>query len=311
MNSVIEKIRRIGIVPVVAIDNVNASVKLAQALCDGGIHCAEVTFRTEAAEASIRTMSKEFPKMLIGAGTVLTTEQADRAVDAGACFLVSPGLNPRVVEYCLKKGITIIPGCSNPSDIEIAIELGLNVVKFFPAEAAGGIKMVKAMSAPYGNICFMPTGGINEKNLNEYLAFSKVIACGGSWMVDKNLIAAGDFETIKVLTRQAVNIMLDFELADIDGAPQNNKTPFAFKALFGFPKKINCSDFIGSETATCVDTAHISISTPNMERAIYHLGLLGVEGDLQSLKYDENGEISSVNLKKPIDGFDVRLMKRI
>ena len=180
MNKVLEEFSKIGIIPVIALDNVEDAAPLAKALCDGGLPCAEVTFRTAAAEESIRIMAEQFPEMLVGAGTVLTTEQVDRAVNAGAKFIVSPGLNPKVVKYCVEKGIPVTPGCSNPSDVEVAIELGLEVVKFFPAEAAGGLNMIKSMAAPYTKMKFMPTGGINAKNLTNYLDFKKIIACGGS-----------------------------------------------------------------------------------------------------------------------------------
>ena len=166
MNEVLEKIQKIGIVPVVVLNDAKDAAPLAKALCDGGLPCAEVTFRTEAAEESIRIMAEQFPQMLVGAGTVLTTEQVDRAVAAGAKFIVSPGLNPKVVKYCIEKGVPVTPGTANPSDVEQAIELGLEVVKFFPAEAAGGLNMIKSMAAPYTNMKFMPTGGINAKNIN-------------------------------------------------------------------------------------------------------------------------------------------------
>ena len=207
MNEVLEKIQKIGIVPVVVLNDAKDAAPLAKALCEGGLPCAEVTFRTEAAEESIRIMSEQFPEMLVGAGTVLTTEQVDRAVAAGAKFIVSPGLNPRIVKYCVEKGILITPGCCNPSDIEQALENGLEVVKFFPAEPAGGLKMIKAMAAPYVGVKFMPTGGINQKNVREYLAYDRIIACGGSWMVKGDLIDAGDFETIKEMTKEAVEIV--------------------------------------------------------------------------------------------------------
>ena len=196
MNEVLEKIQKIGIVPVVVLDDAKDAAPLAKALCEGGLPCAEVTFRTAAAEESIRIMAKEFPEMLVGAGTVLTTEQVDRAVNAGAKFIVSPGLNPTVVKYCVDKGIPVTPGTSNPSDVEMAISLGLDVVKFFPAEQAGGINMIKAMAAPYTQMKFMPTGGINAKNINSYLAFDKILACGGSWMVKGDMIKAGEFDAI-------------------------------------------------------------------------------------------------------------------
>ena len=190
MNEVLSKIQMMGIVPVIKLDDPKDAVPLAKALCDGGLPCAEVTFRTAAAEESIRLMREAFPQMLIGAGTVLTTDQVDKAVNAGASFIVSPGLNPKVVSYCVERNIPITPGCSTPSDVEAAIELGLEVVKFFPAEAAGGLAMIKAMAAPYVNMKFMPTGGINASNLISYLDFPKIIACGGSWMVKDDLVKA-------------------------------------------------------------------------------------------------------------------------
>ena len=215
MNEVLEKINKIGIVPVVTIDSIEDAIPLAKALCEGGLPCAEVTFRTAAAKESIQKMTKEFPNMIIGAGTVLNISQVDEAVVAGARFIVSPGLNPKVVQYCINKGIVIIPGCSNPTDIEQAIEFGIDTVKFFPAEAAGGLNMIKAMSAPYGNLKFMPTGGINISNLNSYLEFDKIIACGGTWMVKQELIREGSFKAIENITREAVETMLSFELLHI------------------------------------------------------------------------------------------------
>lgn len=207
MHEVLEKIREIGIVPVVVLDDAKDAAPLAKALMDGGLPCAEVTFRTDAAEESIRIMSEQFPDMLVGAGTVLTMDQVDRAVAAGAKFIVSPGLNPRIVKYCVDKGILITPGCSNPSDVEQALENGLEVVKFFPAEAAGGLPMIKAMAAPYVGVKFMPTGGINAKNVRDYLAYNRIIACGGSWMVKGELVKEGKFDEIEKLTREAVEIV--------------------------------------------------------------------------------------------------------
>ena len=207
MNEVLEKIQEIGIVPVVVLDDAKDAAPLAKALCEGGLPCAEVTFRTAAAEESIRIMSEQFPEMLVGAGTVLTTEQVDRAVAAGAKFIVSPGMNPRIVKYCVEKGILITPGCANPSDIEQALENGLDVVKFFPAEPAGGLKMIKAMAAPDVGVKFMPTGGLNQNNVKDYLAYDRILACGGSWMVKGDMVAAGEFDKIKELAAEAVEIV--------------------------------------------------------------------------------------------------------
>lgn len=207
MVKVLEEIQKIGIVPVVVLEDVKDAKPLAKALCEGGLPCAEITFRTDAAEEAIRVMSQEFPDMLIGAGTVLTTEQVDRAVAAGAKFIVSPGLNPKVVKYCVDKGILMTPGCSTASDIEQALEFGLDVVKFFPAEPAGGLNMIKALAAPYVGVKFMPTGGINATNVKDYLKYNRILACGGSWMVKGDLIKTGDFARITELTREAVNIV--------------------------------------------------------------------------------------------------------
>lgn len=207
MNDTLKQIGSTGIVPVVVLNKADDAEPLAQALVKGGLPCAEVTFRTDAAEESIRRIAKKFPEMFVGAGTVLTTERADRAVGAGAKFIVSPGLNPKVVEHCLKKGYPITPGIMTPTELEMALGFGLDVVKFFPAENAGGLKMIKAMSAPYTMMKFMPTGGINATNVRDYLACNKILACGGSWMVKGDLISAGDFAEIEKLTREAAAIV--------------------------------------------------------------------------------------------------------
>ena len=207
MNPVLEKIQKTGIIPVVVINDAKDAEPLAKALIEGGLPCAEVTFRTDAAEESIRIMKEKFPDMLLGAGTVITTEQVDRAVAAGAEFIVSPGLNSRIVKYCVEKGICITPGTANASDMEQGIENGLEVVKFFPAEPAGGLNMIKALAAPYVNVKFMPTGGVNQKNINDYLSFKRIIACGGTWMVKNDLVEAGNFEEITRLTKEALELV--------------------------------------------------------------------------------------------------------
>lgn len=207
MNEVLEQFGKIGIIPVVVLDDAKDAKPLGQALMEGGLPCAEVTFRTAAAEEAIRIMSESFPDMLVGAGTVLTTEQVDRAVAAGAKFIVSPGINPKVVDYCVKKNIPITPGTCNPTNVETALEFGLDVCKFFPAEQAGGLNYIKAIAAPYVGMKFMPTGGINAQNVREYLKYDRILACGGSWMVKGDLIKAGDFAKIKELTAEAAAIV--------------------------------------------------------------------------------------------------------
>ena len=207
MDTTFEKLEKFGVIPVIALDDPDDALPLAAALTDGGLPCAEVTFRTAAAEESIRRIAAAYPDMLVGAGTVLTTQQVDRAVAAGAKFIVSPGLNPNVVRHCLEKGVPAAPGCCTPSEIEQAIELGFSVVKFVPAEAMGGLKTIKALAAPYTGLRFMPTGGINASNLRIYLEYPRVLACGGSWMVSKELIRAHDFAQITELVRQAAAIV--------------------------------------------------------------------------------------------------------
>lgn len=206
MHAVLDRVEKFGVIPVVKIENVKDAVPLAKALCEGGLPCAEVTFRTEAAEESIRIMSEKYPEMLVGAGTVLTTEQVDRAVAAGAKFIVSPGFDPEIVDYCLEKKIPVFPGCISPSEVAQAVKRGLKVVKFFPAEQAGGLAMLKAMAAPYTMLKFMPTGGINTKNLKEYLGFSKILCCGGSWMVKGDMIKNKEFDKITEMTKEAVEL---------------------------------------------------------------------------------------------------------
>jgi len=201
------RFEKIGIIPVVVLENAEDAHPLGEALMKGGLPAAEVTFRTAAAEESIRILAKDFPDMLVGAGTVLTCEQADKAIAAGAKFIVAPGFNPTVVKYCLEKGYPVTPGVQTPGEMEQAMELGLDFVKFFPAEPAGGLPMIKAVAAPYTNLKFMPTGGINKENVKDYLAYNKIVACGGTWMVKGDLIASGDFSAVEQLTREAAEVV--------------------------------------------------------------------------------------------------------
>lgn len=301
------------------LENEKDAVPLAKALCEGGLPCAEVTFRTEAAEASIRAISKAFPDMLVGAGTVLTVEQVQKAVDAGARFIVSPGLNPEVVKYCVDRQIPVTPGTCNPSDIEAAIDLGLDVVKFFPAEAAGGLAMIKAVAAPYTKMKFMPTGGINAGNLNQYLAFSKILACGGSWMVSKDLVKAGAFDKIRDLTREAVMTMLGFELKHVGvnckDEAEAEKVAGAFESLFGFArKKGNSSVFAGTaleamKSPYLGEKGHIAIGTNSVKRAIHYLEEQGYEFDYSTAKY-KGDQINAIYLKKEVGGFAVHLVQK-
>ncbi|NOI65706.1 bifunctional 4-hydroxy-2-oxoglutarate aldolase/2-dehydro-3-deoxy-phosphogluconate aldolase [Vibrio sp. 99-8-1] len=207
MNRTTEKLKELKVIPVIAIDRAEDIIPLGKALAENGLPAAEITFRSDAAVAAIRLLSESQPDMLIGAGTVLNREQALAAKEAGATFVVSPGFNPNTVKACQEIGIEIIPGINNPSGVEAALEMGLTTVKFFPAEASGGIAMVKSLLAPYTDIQIMPTGGINANNINDYLAIPRVIACGGTWMVDKKLINEGNWDEIGRLTREAANLV--------------------------------------------------------------------------------------------------------
>lgn len=207
MKEIFKQLQAIRIVPVVKINDSENAVPLARALYNGGLPAAEITFRTDAAEESIRQIAKNVPEVCVCAGTVLTVENAKRAVDAGAKLIISPGTNPKVVKWCVDNDIPVIPGCATPSEIERCLEFGLEVVKLFPAEVVGGVKMVKALSGPYGNLMFMPTGGINIKNVREYLELKNVLACGGSWMVPEQALDNKDFRKIEELTREASGIL--------------------------------------------------------------------------------------------------------
>jgi 2-dehydro-3-deoxyphosphogluconate aldolase/(4S)-4-hydroxy-2-oxoglutarate aldolase len=207
MDKIIEKISAMGVIPVVAIENASDAGGLGDALIEGGLPCAEITFRTAAAASAIRTLCNSHPEILVGAGTVLTKSDAETAVDAGASFVVTPGFDGDLVDWCLNQSIPVIPGVMTPTDINAAINRKLNVLKFFPAEAAGGVKTLKAISGPYGSIKFVPTGGITLGNLEAYLSLPNVVACGGSWLVQKDQISSGEFDTIESLVREAVQLV--------------------------------------------------------------------------------------------------------
>ncbi|MBO5287010.1 MAG: bifunctional 4-hydroxy-2-oxoglutarate aldolase/2-dehydro-3-deoxy-phosphogluconate aldolase [Clostridia bacterium] len=320
MSDIIKELYDYGLVPVIKITNKENAVPLAKALCDGGLSCAEITFRTACAKEAIAEITKALPNMLVGAGTILTPEQADEAIEAGSRFIVSPGLNPRVVKHCLERGIPVLPGCATPSEVEMALELGLKAVKFFPAEAAGGINMIKSMSAPYSQVQFMPTGGINEDNLLSYLSFGKIIACGGSFMVKDSLIDAGNFEEITRLTRNAVMKMLGFKLVHVGINCENDEKAKngarLICSLFGLDyKEGNSSTFAGTEfefmhSKYLGTNGHIAIATNFPDRARAYLARQGIEFNEETAKYDQNGKLKIVYLKDEICGFAIHLVKK-
>lgn len=317
MNDIVKQLSLIGIVPVIKIDRVEDAKPLAKALIEGGLPCAEVTFRTACAKEAIAAISEAYPEMIVGAGTVLTREQVDDAIEAGAKFIVSPGFNPEIVKYCLSRGCPMIPGINNPTGIEAALELGLETVKFFPAEQSGGINMIKAMSAPYGKVTFMPTGGVSPSNVNDYLSFNKIVCCGGSWMVKPEMIAAGDFEGIKKLVRQAVDTMLGFkfkhfginEVSAEAAADDANK----IQDIFTLPAKAASASYFAGEEIEIMNKVgrgthgHVGIKTNSVERAIYHLERRGIKFDYDTVRYDKNGKINFIYLQNEIGGFAFHL----
>jgi len=213
MSDLHERIRAIGVIPVIKLERAHDARPLGRALLEGGLPVAEVTFRTTAAPEAIRLLREEFPDLLVGAGTVLTTAQADAALASGASFAVTPGFNPRVVDHCLAKGLPIVPGVNSPSQVEQGLERGLALLKFFPAEASGGVKMLKALHGPYAEVSFMPTGGLEPAHLASYLALPYVAAVGGSWMVKEELLAAGRFAEVKALCAEAVRQVASIRVA--------------------------------------------------------------------------------------------------
>lgn len=318
--NVFEMIGNLGVVPVVIIDNAADAIPLCKALEEGGLPIAEITFRTAAAEDAIRTVSSQMPSMLVGAGTVLTTEQASRAIKAGARFIVSPGLNPAVVEFCQENDVPIIPGCSSPTDIEAALGLGLNVVKFFPAEASGGIKALKAISGPYPMMKFMPTGGVDASNFSNYLSFNKVVACGGTWMVKPDMIKAGDFAGITRLTQETISTMLGFDLAHIGMNTDSDNEALSFSrvvgSVLGMPvKEGSSSNFVGNifeimKGNGLGKNGHIAISTNSISRAISYLERKNIALDMTTAKGPDGDPITSVYLKDTFNGFAIHLLQK-
>ena len=320
-NKLYQKLYEIGLIPVIKIENPDDAVPLAKALIDGGLPAAEITFRTKCAAEAIRNITTTFPDMFVGAGTVLTTEQVDAAIAAGSKFIVSPGLNPKVVSYCLSKGVPMLPGCSNPSDIEVALELGLTTVKFFPAEAAGGIKMLKAMSAPYGQLTFMPTGGINADNLLDYLKFNKIIACGGSFMVKDDLIREKKWDEITALTKNAVKTMLGLEFVHMginnDSAEEAAKGAKLFELMFGMPVRETSKSYFAGDAFEFMmkkgpgKCGHIAIRTNFVDRAMAYFKRMGFAFDESSVTYDDKtGKPKFAYFKDEVCGFAIHLLQK-
>ena len=278
-----------------------------------------MTFRTDAAEESIKKLSAELPGLFVGAGTVTTVDHVKRAVGAGAKFVVSPGFNPSVVKYCVDNGIPVTPGVNSPSQIEQGIELGLSVLKFFPAEQSGGLEMLKAFAGPYGSVKYIPTGGINAKNMTDYLSFDKVWAIGGSWMVKPELISAGKYDEVTRLCREAVITSLGFGLRHL-GINESDETAALqdaqkMEALFGFTvKKGNSSHFAGMgfeflKTPYLGQNGHIALSTLNVDRAVAYFAGKGI-GTLPGTEKRNGTTLTTIYLDLEIGGFALHLVKK-
>ncbi len=319
MHETLKMLGEIGVVPVVKIEKASDAVPLGRALLAGELPVAEITFRTAAAEDSIKALTRELPDLLVGAGTVLTTDQVDRAVAAGAKFIVAPGFNPKVVDYCLSKKIPVTPGVSSPSEIEMGVERGLDVLKFFPAGASGGLDFLKAIAAPFSGVQFIPTGGVDTSNLRDYLAFNRVHAVGGTWIAKEATISAGKFDEIAKLAREAVTLSLGFELAhlgvneaDAGRAMQSAET--MARLFFMAVKDGNSSTFAGAgfefmKKPYLGSHGHIAISTVSIPRAAAWLKRKGICTKPETAK-EKDGKVTAVYLDLDVAGFAVHLLQK-
>ncbi len=319
MDACIKELYRIGIVPVVALEDAADALPLGAALKKGGVSAIEVTFRTAAAADAIRLLSREMPELLVGAGTVITKAQADAAIEAGAKFIVSPGFQPELVSYVLSKGVPMCPGTATPGEMEQAMALGLSAVKFFPAEQNGGAPMLKALSAPYRDLLFMPTGGVKLENLRNYLALDQVFACGGTWLATKDDIKAKAFDKITARTREAVKTMLNFRIKHVGinskDEAEAKKTATLLCSIFDF-------DYNDTELSVFTGTAvevmkfmgrgslgHVAIGADNVDRAEYYLRQRGFSFDESTRRVDASGRTTFLYLKDEIGGFAFHLTK--
>jgi len=319
MNDVLKKIGDAGLVPVVVIDDAGLAAPTAKALIDGGLDVMEITMRTDQGIKAIKNVKKAYPDMLIGAGTVLTLDKAKESVDAGAEFIVSPGLDTELVEWCQNKKVAITPGVVTPTDIQQALKYNLTILKFFPAGVFGGVKGCKALYAPYRMVKFIPTGGANKDNLGDYADKNFVHAIGGSWLCKASDINNKNFDKITQNVSESINILLGFELAHIGINAENEKESLAaaemFSDAFGFNlKKGNSSNFSGTgievnKSKGLGSMGHIAIRTNSIPRALYYLRKKGYEVDWSTRKGTEEKTVT-VYLKKEIGGFALHLLQK-
>lgn len=320
MGKAIDYISDIGLVPLIVLDNEDDAAPLGKALVSGGIPIAEVTLRTPAALKVIETMSCTVPELLVGAGTVHSVEQAKSAVEAGAKFIVTPGLNPKVTAWCNENGIDIIPGTVTPSDLEQALDMGITTCKFFPAEAYGGVKTLKALAGPYKNIKFMPTGGINENNMLDYLALGNVMAVGGSFMAPDKLVKENQWDQIASLCRQSINKMLGFSLLHVGintkDAEDALSTAQKFSSLFSLPvTEFPGAYFSGSMVEVIKGkflgtSGHIAVLTNDIDRAVSYFTRRGIDFNMETANRDGNGKLVTIYFKDEIGGFAIHLRQK-
>lgn len=319
MKEMLDRLSNAGVVPVVVLDRAEDAVPTAKALLAGGIDVMEITFRTAAAADAIRAVAENCPDMLVGAGTVITLEQCKRAVECGAKFIVSPGYYEEVVSWCVEHDLAVTPGCVTPTEIMAAMEHGLKVVKFFPANVYGGLSAMKALSAPFGGIKFIPTGGVNGKNLDEYISAPFIHAVGGSWICPKAEINAGNFERITELSREARRIALGFELAHVginaQNADQSLRVCQMLSEAFGFAVKPgNSSNFAGTVVEVMKEPylgacGHIAVRTNSIPRAAAELSRKGFALDMDTAKY-KGDQLAAVYLKQEFGGFAIHLLQK-
>ena len=309
MNDVLKRVSDIGIIPVIAFNSVDEAVPLCKALVDGGLPAAEVTFRTACAEDCIKMINKEVPEMLLGAGTVLTTDQADRAK-----FIVAPGYDPKVTQHVIDRGGLMMPGTATAGEMQQAMNQGCEILKFFPAEANGGVAMLKNIGAALKTAKWMCTGGVNAKNVNDYLGYDQIVAVGGTWMCKSDMIKAGKWEEITAICKEAVKTMLGFSLAHVgincDNEVEAQRAAKTLCAFFGFDYKPGNSSIFAGSAVECMKTpylganGHIAIATNSIDRAVYHLSRQGVEFDASTRKP------KAIYLKGEVGGFALHLVQK-
>ncbi len=320
MENILREVSKIGVIPVIRIDELENAVPLAGALRQGGIHTIEVTVRNEIAFEAIRMIHSAYPDVYVGAGTILTINMVDEALKAGAKYIVTPGFNQSVVRYCVEHQIPVVPGCVTPTEIDMAYEMGLSVVKFFPAEKSGGVEAIELISGPYPKMRFIPTGGINFQNLETYLRNEKVLACGGSFMAKSDLISAKNWEKITENCKEAVAKSLGFELAHVglnhDNGEQALEHANMFHRLFGLGVKDgDASVFCGTavefmKTNYYGEKGHIGFYTNSVPRALQWFKDSGIALWEDSIRYDKKGKMVSFYLQQEIGGFAVHVVMR-